>query len=557
MLINLTIENFALIEKCYLEFNTGMTVITGETGAGKSIILEALSLLLGARAESHLIRHGSQKCLVSALFDIANQPAIQDWLEQKGFQQEESHDCFLKREINLEGRTRNFINQQPVSVQLLKELGEMLVTLHGQHAHQALLSRETHREWLDYYCQHDKNLLQSIYTLVQDYKSHEKELLERSQQVSDRTSRMAFLTYQLKEFSDLSLNSLTSEKIDYLESEFKSLMSLKNHTENYQSLSHLLEESLLPLLNKAKNCLPKSNPENPSTLLSYFETAEIQLKQALLDSHAILEQANLDPENLASLENQLDKIFDLSRKHHVKPNQLPELCHKLQQDLNDLESLSDTINALHETQRKLKKNYETLAAQLSKNRQHAAKKMTQEIEHYLKELCMEQAKLSLVLTPVADPSIPTLFGAEKVEFLVSANPGQPAGPLSKIASGGELSRISLAIELVAAKNQLLPVLIFDEVDTGISGKAAIQVGKLLNTLSEKAQVICITHLPQIAAKASHHLCVEKKFNTKKDQTLSTIKYLTPQEKVEQIAKLLGGDAPTKKALLHAKELLDS
>jgi len=554
MLTQLFIENFAIIEKCSLEFNQGMTVITGETGSGKSIILDALSLVLGERAENQPIRQGEQKCTIQAVFDLQNYPLIQQWLKEKGFEQDQdSSECFLKRVLLTEGRSRSFINHNPVPLQLLRELGEMLVTLHGQHEHQALLMRETHRQCLDSFGHHDE-LLQQLSQVYYQYKDTETQLKNFSTKIPDKNSRKEFLLFQLDELQQIHIEQLTPEKIQQLEAEFKSLSSIKNHAENYAALFNMIENTLLPTIHKAQNLIPNSND---NSLLQYFDNSDIQLNHALQEIRSLMEQGESHPEKIESLEKQIDTLYHLSRKHHVKPDELPHQFIKLQQELNHLENLSTTIDALNKDLEKLKEKYLTIAHKLSLSRKKSAKKMSDEIEKYLHELQMEHAKFSISLIAYPDDSDIHLRGLEKIEFHVSPNPGQPLEPITKIASGGELSRISLAIDLVAVKDQTLPVLIFDEVDAGISGSAALKVGILLKTLSQKAQVICITHLPQIASKAGHHLSVEKTVDAKQHKTHSYIQYLNAEQKIQAIAKLIGSDKLTEKALSHAKELLEN
>jgi DNA repair protein RecN (Recombination protein N) len=553
MLTQLFIENFAIIEKCSLEFNQGMTVITGETGAGKSIILDALSLVLGARAENQPVRKDAHKCEIQAVFDLQSYPNIQTWLKEKDLVQDDTPECFLKRTLLAEGRSRSFINHNPVPLQLLRELGEMLVTLHGQHEHQALMSRETHRLWVDSYAHHAELLIQ-LQTIYQHYKEVEKQLSAYQSQTQDKESRKEFLQYQLQELQQINIESFTAEKIKQLEQDYKSISNIKNHADNYETILDIIDNTLLPALHKAQNLLPKTND---TVFHQYFETTDIQLNQIIHEIRSITEKSETHPEKIAALEKQLDLLYHLSRKHHVKPAELPEQMQKLQLELEQLESLSNSIDSLTATLNTLKQSYLTLGEKLSHSRKKSGKKMSEEIERYLRELNMEHAKFSVSLIPYNDNNPLHQHGLEKIEFLVSPNPGQPLEPLTKIASGGELSRISLAIDLIAVKDQILPVLIFDEVDAGISGSAALKVGKLLKTLSRKAQVICITHLPQIASKADHHIFVEKTIDTKHHKTNSKINYLDTEQKIQMIAKLIGGDKLTEKALSHARELIES
>jgi DNA repair protein RecN (Recombination protein N) len=546
MLTFLSIENFAIIEKCELDFHSGMTIITGETGAGKSIILDAIELILGARAESHLIRADAKKCEITAIFDIKNYLYIQDWLTEKNLSADSNSECFLRRILSDDGRSRSFINNQPVPLQLLRELGSLLVNLHGQHEHQLLLNRETHRECVDAYGHHEK-LAGDIKKYYYRYRDIENQLKQYHTQFGNKETRLEFLQYQLKELSAL---NLTESSLNNLESEHKILAQTKDHLQSYYSLQEILDDTILPNLYKTQQL--SQTLSNISTLL---ENAQIQLEEASGEIKQFTENVNLNPERLSDIENKLTKIYDLARKHRVKPQELFNLYDKLDQELKSLENMGNTVDQLEKQLEVIKTEYFISAKQLSEKRLKISRKISKEIELFIQELGMQNAKFSAVLIPYDKENEININGLEKIEFLVSANPGQALQPLSKVASGGELSRISLAIDLIAAQNQNLPVLIFDEVDVGIGGSTAARVGQLLKQLSEKTQVICITHLPQVAAVGKHHLHAEKKIQNKK--TFSHIDYLNPEEKIHEIARMLGGIEITKQALSHARELVQN
>lgn len=556
MLTHLSIDNFAIIEKAELEFHAGMTIITGETGAGKSIILDAIEMVLGARAESHLIRAGSKKCEITAIFDIENYHYIQDWLGEKNLnvdsdKENSNPECFLRRTLTDDGRSRSFINNQPVPLQILRELGSLLVNLHGQHEHQTLLNRETHRECVDAYGHHEK-LVENIKKLYKQHQETENQLKQYQSQFGNRETRLEFLQYQLKELSAL---NLTESSLNLLETEHKNLAQTQDHIQHYDLLLQLLDENILPNLYKAQSL---SQPIS-ANLSDLFENSRIQLEEALSEIKHTTENANLNPERLSEIENQLTKIYDLARKHRIKPQELFNLTDQLDQELKTLQDMDNTLETLEKKLDAIKTEYFVLAKQLSEKRQKISRKISKDIELFIQELGMKGAKFSAALISYSNDSHEetqiNLHGLEKIEFLVSANPGQPLQPLSKVASGGELSRISLAIDLIAAQNQNLPVLIFDEVDVGIGGSTAARVGQLLKQLSEKTQVICITHLPQVAAVGKQHLHAAKKVQGK--QTFSQIAYLNPEEKIYEVARMLGGIEITKQALSHAKELIEN
>ncbi len=550
MLTHLSVDNFAIIEKAELEFHAGMTIITGETGAGKSIILDAIELILGSRAESHLIRAGSKKCEITAIFDISKYSYIQNWLDEKNLNTDsDATECFLRRTLSDDGRSRSFINNQPVPLQLLRELGSMLVNLHGQHEHQTLLNRETHRECVDAYGHHEK-LVESIKKLYKQYQETENQLKQYHTQFGNRETRLEFLQYQLKELSSL---NLTATSLTQLESEHKTLAQTQDHIQNYYSLLTILDENILPNIYKAQN-LSQPLSANLSDLL---ENSRIQLEEASGEIKHTTENANLNPERLSEIEAQLTKIYDIARKHRIKPQELFNLYNQLDQELKLLQDMDNTLVILEKKLDSIRSEYFVLAKQLSEKRQKISRKISKEIEVFIQELGMQGAKFSAALMPyVKDNTVKDdtkneihLHGLEKIEFMVSANPGQPLQPLSKVASGGELSRISLAIDLIAAQNQNLPVLIFDEVDVGIGGSTAARVGQLLKQLSDK------THLPQVAAAGTHHLHAAKKIQNK--QTYSQIDYLNLEEKIHEIARMLGGIEITKQALSHARELVET
>jgi len=537
MLTHLSINNFVLIDKCVLEWFPGMTVITGETGAGKSIILDALELILGKRAEKT-----ENKADMSATFDIDHYPAIQQFLTEKSLG--DNTECFVRRTLTPDGRSRCFINDNLVPLQSLRELGNLLMTLHGQHEHQSLLSKEYHRQWLDNYGHHG-DLTDKVKSLHQAYKKVQQELEICRSRLGDRNSRLEFLSYQMEELSQLDLSEASIKK---LEEDHKMLTHSKEYLETFENLENLLAENLLPMIHQGEQSLIKL-PE----IKTYFENARIQLEEGLYEIQQKKGNLDTDPASLAELENQLNKIYTLSRKHRVKPLELEQFSSQLQKEWEQLKNSESILEKLQQESEKIKTEYLDTAKKLSERRKKAAPKMSAEIEQFIHALHMKGAKFEIQFTPYEEDQL-SATGLEKIEFIASLNPGQPLAPLIKIASGGELSRISLAIHLIAARDEQLPTLIFDEVDVGIGGATAAKVGQLLKTLSEKAQVICITHLPQVASLGTHHLHVEKKIT--KNKTTTDIHYLTQPEKIQEIARMLGGLKITAQTLAHAEELLD-
>ncbi len=545
MLTHLHIQNFAIIDRADIEFYPNMTVITGETGAGKSIILDALELVLGARAESSFLRPDQNNCEITASFNIDQNLAARQFLEERNLLSDD--ECILRRVISKDNKSKAFINQRPVPLQVLRECSETLISIHGQHEHQTLISRETQRNLLDNFGNHHA-LTQSLKNLFLKYQETSNLYTQQKQNLSHRDSKLDFLKFQVEELDKL---NLSSTELDQLEQEHKQLANISKYLNTYQTLQQLLDETLLVTLSKTislANTLPSSN------LNTLLETANIQLSEASTELTALLGNMDLNPERLSEIENRLSRIHDIARKHRIKPHDIPELHTKLQQELSVLLKLDNQLDALEKQLAEIKIDYLGVAQKLTLSREKAAVSLSKAITQYMKQLGMGGGKIEIQLTPLSLAENPiTQYGLEKIEFLVSANPGMPLQSLSKVASGGELSRISLAIQLIATETTKLPILIFDEVDVGIGGATAEIVGKLLKQLAKNTQVICITHLPQVAAQGSHHISVSK--TSTDDHTKSQIKILNSEERILEVARMLGGVTITEQTLAHAKELV--
>ena len=545
MLIHLHIENFAIIKTCDLDFHTGMTVITGETGAGKSIILDALELALGARAT----KNTEAKTEIIASFDISQHKLLQEWLYDKNlyYDSDDNQTCLLRRSITPDGRSKSFINGQPVPLQLLRECGEYLIIIHGQHEHHSLTQRDAQRDLLDTFGKHDI-LCKTVHEHYTQWHELTQKLNTQKNQLHTRTSRLEFLNYQITEFENLGLK-LEPEILANLEKTHKNISQSNHYLQNYQAILALLETVILPTITKIVNLLPSQ-----TNLNTFFDTAQIQLTEASreLNQHIQDSETNhLDPEKVADIEKQLTKIHDLARKHRIKPDNLASLYRQLKQEQHDLLHINTELDSLEQELVIIHEKYLHSAQKLSISRQKTAVKMASLIQGHLTPLGMGGGKFEIRCQPHEHE---TAQGLEKIEFWVSANPGQPLQPLSKTASGGELSRISLAIQLIAAKTASLPTLIFDEVDVGIGGATAAIVGELLHQLSQTAQIICITHLAQVASKGQQHLHVHKAIIN--NHTHTELQYLNPEQKIQEIARMLGGIKITKHALAHARELMD-
>lgn len=551
MLTDLYIKQFTIIDELHLSLSPGMTVITGETGAGKSIMIDALSLCLGARADTSMIRHGEERCELSACFDLSKLPHVRDWLTTHDF---DPDDCILRRTITKEGRSRAYINGQPAPVQQLRELADLLVTIHGQHEHHSLLKRDSHRQLLDDYAQHDSLLHETaqLYTQWQTTQKHLHDL----QQLTAEASRLELLRYQVNELDEL---QLTTEELVQLEKEHKQLASADKTLQACEEACALLASSDTGIHDQLHHVQQLMQPlieihphfANATTMLT---EACINAEEAFQEIQHGLEQFDRDPNRLDTIEHRLQAIDTIARKHRVKAKDIPALHTELHDELTQFNDSEERIAALQTELTTLGKTYRTQAKKLSASRHKKATQLAQHITQYLQQLGMPEGKFEIVLTP-RDTETPHPHGLDTVEFTVSANPGQPLQGLQKVASGGELSRISLAIQVITAQHQTVPTLLFDEVDVGIGGGTAEIVGKLLKTLGEHAQVLCVTHQPQVAAQGDTHFQVAK--STQKNTTHTTLTTLDREAKIQEIARMLGGVKMTKQTLAHAEEMLDA
>lgn len=546
MLVELRIRNFTIIQALDLSFEKGMSVLTGETGAGKSVLIDAVELALGERADVRAIRQGESRCDISLLFDISNHHQAREWL--LGNDLEAGNDCLVRRVLYADGRSRCYINDQAVSLQRVRVLGALLLTIHGQHHNQLLFDKSHQRRQLDTYL----NCPQLLEQVQQSYQVWQK-LLQAAQvlkQKSDEAqTKLDFLNYQLNE---LDLLGLRDGELEALESEQKKLAHaehfLRNGQEALQKLASV-EEDIFKTQVLLKPLLAFSNSsENISTLL---EGSQIQAQEAQHELESYLETLSLNPEQLQQVEQRLSDIYALARKYRISPHELYAFQAKLREECEVLSTLDIQKTQLDLDIQAAKNLYENEAFQLSEKRRAMAKKMVSEIQAYLPSLGMAHAEFQIQLVPVE----PCVYGNERVEFWMCTNPGQPSQPLEKIISGGELSRLNLAVQAVFTKAQEKAVLVFDEIDIGIGGQVAALVAQLICLLSENTQVIAITHLPQVVAKAHHHYVIRKIVS--KETTYATMQKLSGEERALEIARMLGGLKITDHTMAHARELLES
>lgn len=551
MLIHLHIRDFAIIDELELDMNGGMTALTGETGAGKSILVDALDLALGDRADSGVVRHGRERADVSASFGITALPALSRWLEEQGL--DAQGECIVRRLITAEGRSRGFINGHAVPMQTLQQLGRFLVDIHSQHEHQSLLRRDVQRQLLDDYAGHG-DLLQELAKVFAEWQAIAERLAQLREATAQRDARRDLLRYQVQELDALAAQE---GEMTILEEEHARLHHAQRLLETAQrGLQQLYDDdgAVIGMLNYHATELEHllrydTRLEVP---LQLIREAAIQLDEAAAELRDYLATAELDPAHLIEVEQRLDSLHDVARKHRIEPEALPALHARLSEELGSLENSEVQLERLAAELRQQAQRYRELASRVTEGRTRAARDLAAEVSARLQELGMPGGRFDIALEPRnADDYAAT--GMEQMEFLVSANPGQPLRPLTKIASGGELSRISLAIQVVTSRCLRVPTLVFDEVDVGIGGGVAEIVGKQLRALGAAHQVLCITHLPQVAALAHHHLQMRKQ--ARGNNTATTIAPLNGAERHEEIARMLGGVEITEQTRAHAKEMI--
>jgi len=553
MLTHIAIRDFALIEHLELELAPGMTVLTGETGAGKSVLIDALNLALGDRADGGVIRHGCERAEVSASFDIGALPAARQWLIEHDLEGDDT--CLLRRIVTREGRSKGYINASAVPMQALQELGEMLVDIHGQHAHQALLRHDVQRQLLDDYAGVNA-LVNEVAATYQRWKNTRHDLEELSRARADRDARLELLRYQVQELHALNPSQTELQELDAEHARLANAAKLLEAAQRaVQTLYDDEQGSALGLLSHTVRELEalQAYDRRLAPVHELLNGAAIQMQEGVSELRHYLDNAELDPARLAWVEQRLADLHDLARKHRLRPEELPALALRLADELHTLQGADQRLEQLQKEVDAMADVYRALAERLSAARAQAAQTLSEQVSAALPRLGMQGGHVQDDLH-VLDPAQPSAHGMERVEFLVSANPGQPPKPLNKVASGGELSRISLAIQVIAAQSARIPTLIFDEVDVGIGGGVAEIVGGQLRALSQTRQVLCVTHLAQVAAQGAHHVQVSKQ--TRKDATTITLTPLSPAQRRDEIARMLGGVQITAQTLAHAAEMLE-
>jgi DNA repair protein RecN (Recombination protein N) len=563
MLKSFEVKDYALIEHISVEFGNGLNIITGETGAGKSILIDAMSLLLGERASTEVVRKGAQKSFVEGIFNVKGNKKVKSLLEENDV--DFSDELIIRREISLKGTNRCFINDTPVNLNLIKEVGNLLVDLHGQHEHQSLLRTETHIDYLDEFGSYQEDL--------QQYKNLYSELLTKENELKDLKARenlikekKDFYAFQIKEIDNVSPQEDEEEKLNEELKILENSEKLAELTSNIYQLLYESDNSVQDALSKVRNNLQKI-----SEIDKTFSEASNQSNSALAQIEDISNlvrsynsKLNLDQEEVEEKRQRLAAINLLKKKYGGSVKSILEYRKKIGEEFEFAENFAEKINELSKVILESRKSAGSIAKKISQQRIQTAKLVKKGIEDSLKELGIPNPEFKTKITNtkseqddgvVVDGKFyaATSKGIDEVEFFISTNPGEDLKPLAKVASGGEVSRIMLALKSTLAKNDKLPLLIFDEIDVGVSGRIAQKVGNALKNLSTFHQIISITHLPQIASQADHHYSIEKV--AQNERVISSIKKLPKSERITEIAKLLSGEKITEASLKSARELI--
>ena len=555
MLTQLTINNFAIVRQLEIELAKGMSVITGETGAGKSIAIDALGLCLGQRIETSMVREGQERAEICASFFIEPTNPAYQWLQEQELQDSDNpSDCILRRVINADGRSKAFINSTPVSVSQLKEIGQYLIHINGQHASQLLLKNDYQLQLVDTFAHHH-DLLAQMREDYRAWKNLQTQVKTFQQKVTENEAKKQLLQYQVEELDEFALRP--NEYLE-LEEDQRRLSNSEQLTQLSQSALQLLSEnetmSIDSMLYRATQYIDELSELDPryASVQTMLNDALIQVQEATSEVQHFASHIEQDPMLLQEIEQRLGQALQLARKHNVKPEELVEWHQKLKAELTALLDFSESEERLILEEKAAFEKMQHTAKQLHESRCQAAEKLAQQVTNSIKGLAMENAEFFIEVN--SDLTKVAANGADNIVFTLRSNLGQQAQPLAKVASGGELSRISLAIQVLTSDQSAIPTLIFDEVDVGISGKTASVVGKLLRQLGDKCQVLCVTHLPQVACHGHHQFNVEK--FTVDDKTETKMTALSQEERVPVLARLLGGSEITDLALANAQEMLD-
>lgn len=552
MLRSLQVRDFAIVDQISVEFEPGMTVLTGETGAGKSILVDAVGLVLGERGGSQLVRSGAKRAEFSAEFDVSGLRDVRDWLEDQALDQDD--ECLLRRVVSADGRSRAFINGNAVTMQQLKSLGELLLDIHGQHFHQSLGRRAVQRDLLDHFGElsEQRSATEASFDRWQSLQQQLDALLSAD---ADRASRLDLLEFQLRELDGLDMRE---DELPELQSERQKLRNSGRLADGVAAALGALNQdddanagALIADAARRIEALAEFDAEL-EPVRALLESASIQVSEAVDSLQRYGESIDMDPARRDWVEERLDALTSVARKHRVDPEELPALTERLRKEFDDLNHAEERGRELEAEVASARTAYEDFAAALSKARKKAAKKFSAAVSDAMHGLGMPGGKFECSVNALAEGDARS-WGIDNIEFLISANPGQPLMPLSKVASGGELSRMSLAIQVIASDGSAIPTMVFDEVDSGVGGGVAEMVGRRLQELGASRQVLCVTHLPQVASLASQHFRISKVTDGKATRTGLAV--LGKEERIEELARMLGGVEITQKTLDHAAEML--
>ncbi len=557
MLLHLNIQNFAIVRSLDIDWHKGMTTITGETGAGKSIAIGALELCLGERALTNVVRPGCKKAELVASFDVHDNPLAKKWLSKHELVID--NECLLRRVIFAEGRSKAYINGSPVPLVQLKELGHLLLNIHGQHDHQLITKATEQRRLLDSYANHNE-LLTDVKYYHKQWRQLLNELKQKQDNQSQQEAKRQLLQYQVTELDEFALQP---QEFETLENDYKRFSNVQDILhETLKGIQLLAEDEQFNVADSlgriCDNLTALANLDSSLANISgILGDALIQVQDAHNDLRHYYEQLEVNPEAYAAIETRYSLALQLAKKHQVAPENLAVLHGELTKELAVISSDESRLLGLIDEIEQAKQSYFDAAGKLSASRKGAATILNELISQNMQELNMPYGQFCIEITTqaVTDEKLLAPHGIDDINFLVSINNGQPLELMHKVASGGELSRISLAIQVILADNFVTPTLIFDEVDVGISGPTAAKVGKKLQQLAKNTQVICITHLPQVASKGHQQLFVAK--STDGQATETTITELNPESRIKEIARLLAGDSITEFSLANAQELLAS
>ncbi|MDO8208505.1 MAG: DNA repair protein RecN [Gallionella sp.] len=549
MLKFLSINDFVIVSNLELEFRAGFTALTGETGAGKSILIDALLLALGERGDATMVRNGCERAEITAEFDVSAQPHLQVWLKTQALEGDEGV-CLMRRLLDAGGRSRGFINGRSATLQQMREVGEQLLNIHGQHAHQSLLQPEAQRVLLDDYAGLQKNSAE-VAASFRDWQT----LMRRRIAIGENSQAVAaereLLLFQRGELEALAFNAADWEA---LQADYARLAHAASLLETAAFGIEILSEADSACLAQINGLMTRLrdgivHDESLGEPLRLLESAQAELQETVYSLRHYQQRLDADPQQLVEKEQRIHEVMDIARKYRVLPERLSDV---LQQVVTRLDELGDEVDlaAVALQEKAAQQRYLDSAKALSRGRQLAADKLSQEITVAMQKLAMQGGSFGVALLPLAEGNA---HGLEAIEFQVAANPGVPTRSMARVASGGELSRISLAMQVATSQVASVPTLIFDEVDSGIGGRVAEIVGLLLKQLGRNYQVLCVTHLPQVAAMADWQWQVSKAVED--GITLSHIEVLEEAQRIEEIARMLGGVTITDTTRRHAAEML--